>query len=165
MKEIDKQEQGEHTQSYLQLVQNQKTLILATVSDQGQPECSYAPYVKDGQNIFYIFVSELATHTKNMLHTAKASILFIKPEQETKNFFVRERVIFGCTISEIQQDDVLYNKQLSLMNDRFGETVELLRGLSDFHLLALTAVNGRYIEGFGKAFMINIADGSLSFPD
>jgi putative heme iron utilization protein len=163
VKEIDKQEQDEHAQNYRQLIQNQKTLILATVSDQGEPECSYAPYVKDGQNVFYIFVSELATHTKNMLHTAKASILFIKPEQETKNFFVRERVIFDCTISEIQQDDELYDRQLGLMNDQFGETVELLRSLPDFHLLALTPVKGRYIAGFGKAFMIDITDGSLGF--
>ena len=49
------------------------------------------------------------------------------------------------------------------MNDQFGETVELLRSLPDFHLLALTAVKGRYIAGFGKAFVINMADGSLGF--
>lgn len=163
MSDIDKQEQEEHTQNYQQLIKNQQTLLLATVSTHAEPECSYAPFVRDGHKVFYIFVSELATHTKNMMDTQKASILFIKPEQETKNFFVRERVIFDCTISEIQQDDELFNRQLSRMNDQFGETVELLRSLSDFHLLALTPVKGRYIAGFGKAFTIDMADGSLGF--
>lgn len=163
MSDIDKQEQEEHTHNYQQLIKNQQTLLLATVSTHAEPECSYAPYVTDEHKVFYIFVSELATHTKNMMDTQKASILFIKPEQETKNFFVRERVIFDCTISEIQQDDELFNRQLSRMNDQFGETVELLRSLSDFHLLALTPVKGRYIAGFGKAFTIDMADGSLGF--
>ncbi len=163
MSDIDKQEQEEHTQNYQQLIKNQQTLLLATVSSHAEPECSYAPFVTDEHKVFYIFVSELATHTKNMIDTQKASILFIKPEQETKNFFVRERVIFDCTISEIQQDDELYDRQLGLMNDQFGETVELLRNLPDFHLLALTPIKGRYIAGFGKAFMIDITDGSLGF--
>jgi putative heme iron utilization protein len=163
MSDIDKQEQEEHTQNYQQLIKSQQTLLLATVSSHAEPECSYAPFVTDEDKVFYIFVSELATHTKNMIDTQKASILFIKPEQETKNFFVRERVIFDCTISEIQQDDELYDRQLGLMNDQFGETVELLRNLPDFHLLALTPVKGRYIAGFGKAFMIDITDGSLGF--
>ncbi|MEE9338751.1 MAG: pyridoxamine 5'-phosphate oxidase family protein [Methylococcaceae bacterium] len=163
MSDIDKQEQEEHTQNYQQLIKSQQTLLLATVSAHAEPECSYAPFVTDKHKVFYIFVSELATHTKNMMDTQKASILFIKPEQETKNFFVRERVIFDCIISEIQQDDELFNRQLSRMNDQFGETVELLRSLPDFHLLALTPVKGRYIAGFGKAFMIDMTDGSLGF--
>jgi len=163
MSDIDKQEQEELTQNYQLLIKNQQTLLLATVSARAEPECSYAPFVRDELKVFYIFVSELATHTKNMMDTQKASILFIKPEQETKDFFVRERVIFDCSISEIKQDDELYDRQLGLMKDQFGETVELLRGLPDFHLLALTPVKGRYIAGFGKAFMIDMADGSLGF--
>ncbi|MCF6204267.1 MAG: pyridoxamine 5'-phosphate oxidase family protein [Methylococcaceae bacterium] len=163
MTDIDKQEQEEHTQNYQHLIKSQQTLLLATVSSHAEPECSYAPFVTDEHKVFYIFVSELAIHTKNMIETQKASILFIKPEHETKNFFVRERVIFDCIISEIQQNDELYNRQLSQMNDQFGETVELLRSLPDFHLLALTPVKGRYIAGFGKAFMINMTDGSLGF--
>jgi putative heme iron utilization protein len=158
---LDKKEHEIAVQNYRQLIQDQQTLLLATVSDQGEPECSYAPYVKDQNNVFYIFVSELAIHTKHMLQTLKVSVLFIKPEQKTKNFFARERVVFDCTVSEISQDDELYNLQLDKMNDQFGETVGLLRSLSDFHLLALTPRKGRYVAGFGKAFAINLADGSL----
>lgn len=161
MNDLDKKEHEDYVQNYHQLIQNQQTLLLATVSDQGEPECSYAPYVKGQNDVFYIFASELAIHTKHMLETLKVSVLFIKPEQKTKNFFARERVVFGCTVSEISQDDELYNLHLDKMNDQFGETVGLLRSLSDFHLLALTPRKGRYVAGFGKAFAINLADGSL----
>jgi putative heme iron utilization protein len=111
--------------------------------------------------VFYIYVSELAAHTKNMLHNNRVSVLFIMPESETQNLFARERIVFDCTISEIQQDDEIYETQLQAMQEKFGETVALLRNLTDFYLLALTPVTGKYIAGFGKAFEINIEKGQL----
>ena len=88
-----------YTKNYLELIQSQQSLLLATVTAQGKPESSYAPYVRDEKGAFYIFVSELATHTKNMLQSGCASILFIQPEEQTNNFFARKRVVFDCSIS------------------------------------------------------------------
>ena len=158
-------EQQEHIQKCRELIQSQKTLLLSTVTDQGKPEASYAPYVRDEQGVFYIYVSDLAVHTKNMLQQGSVSILFIRAENETNNLFARERVVFQCKVDEVQQDDECYEKQLQTMKDKFGETVELLRSLSDFHLLALIPDNGKYIAGFGQAFAINVTDDSLRFDD
>ncbi len=158
MNEISQQE---HIRNYQQLIQSQQTLILSTVTEQGKPESSYAPYVRDEQGIFYIYVSELASHTQNMLKTAAASILFIQPEKQCKNLFARERVVFDCSINEVQKQDECYYKQMLIMKEKLGETVELLQSLPDFHLLALTPINGKYIAGFGKAFSINMETGSL----
>jgi len=160
---VSKLDQDRHNNIAKELIQSQQTLLLSTVSEQGEPESSYAPYVRDQQGVFYIFVSELATHTKNMLLNSRASILFIRPEKETQNLFARERVVFNCTISEIQQDDQRHDNHLQKMEDKFGETVGLLRSLNDFHLLALVPVSGRYIAGFGQAFLIDTKDGSLIF--
>jgi len=158
MNEISQQE---HIRNYQQLILSQQTLILSTVTEQGKPESSYAPYVRDEQGVFYIYVSELAPHTQNMLKTATASILFIQPEKECKNLFARERVVFDCSISEVQKQDECYYKQMLIMKEKLGETVELLQSLPDFHLLALTPINGKYIAGFGKAFSIDMENGSL----
>jgi len=158
MNEISQQE---HIRNYQQLIQSQQTLILSTVTEQGIPESSYAPYVRDEQGVFYIYVSELASHTQNMLKTATASILFIQLEKECKNLFARERVVFDCSISEVQKQDKCYYKQMLIMKEKLGETVELLQSLPDFHLLALTPINGKYIAGFGKAFSIDMENGSL----
>ncbi len=163
MSEMDKNAQDQANQQYQKLIQDQQTVLLSTVSIQGQPECSYAPYVRDAQGSFYIFVSELARHTKNMLQNERASVLFIQNEKEANNLFARERAVFDCTISEIQQQDESYNTQLDKMTDELGETIGLLRSLPDFHLLKLSPVKGRYIAGFGQAFMINTADDVLEF--
>ena len=48
------------------------------------------------------------------------------------------------------------------MQEKFGETIELLRSLPDFHLLALTPVNGKYVAGFGKAYSINVVDWTIT---
>ena len=165
MNKISKQEQEQLNQNCHDLIQSQQTLLLSTVTAQGEPESSYAPYVRDSQGVFYIYVSELAAHTKHMLLKRSASILFIQPEKETKNLFARERVTFDCTVSEIKKLDESYNEQLQIMKQQFGETVDLLRSLNDFHLLALTPIKGRYIAGFGKAFFINTTDGTLNFND
>lgn len=161
MSDTDKHEL--HLQNYHQLIQHQKTLLLSTVSEQGEPECSYAPYVRDQQGVFYIYVSDLAVHTKNMMHNQKVSIMFIKPETETQNLFARERAVFYCSIREIQRTDECFDKQLQQLKQQFGETVDLLRSLSDFHLLALTPVDGKYVAGFGQAYKVNTADDSLYF--
>ncbi len=165
MNKISQQEQEQLNQNCYDLIQSQQTLLLSTVTAQGEPESSYAPYVRDAQGVFYIYVSDMAAHTKNMLVKGTASILFIQPEQETKNLFARERVTFNCAVSKIKKTDERYHQQLQKMKQRFGETIDLLRSLSDFHLIALTAVKGRYIAGFGKVFFINTTDGTLNFND
>jgi len=162
---MDITSQKQHNTNFNQLIKSQKTLILSTLTESSKPESSYAPYVTDEQGVFYIYVSELAAHTQNMLQNQKASILFIQPESEAKNLFARERVIFDCTISEVQQQDECYYKQMLIMKEKFGETVDLLQSLPDFHLLALTPINGKYIAGFGKAFSINMDNNSLQFEN
>jgi hypothetical protein len=158
MSQLYQQQQIQQEDDAKQLIQAQQTVLLSTVSIEGQPECSYAPYVRDQGGVFYIFVSELAPHTQNMLQTSLASLLFIQPEQETKNIFARKRVVFECTVDDIKQQEKCFERQLQAMREKFGETIDLLRSLSDFHLLALTPVNGKYITGFGQAFSINIDD-------
>ena len=40
---MDESAQEQANQKYKKLVQDQQTLLLSTVSIQGEPECSYAP--------------------------------------------------------------------------------------------------------------------------
>jgi putative heme iron utilization protein len=161
--EMDENAQEQANQKYKKLVQDQQTLLLSTVSIQGDPECSYAPYVRDEKGLFYIFVSELASHAQNMLQTPRASIMFIQNEKNANNIFARERVIFNCSINEILQQYEKYPVYLDRMSDELGETMSLLRSLPDFHLLQLTPDRGRFIAGFGQAFNIDINDDKLEF--
>lgn len=163
MAKIEGSKQQQYAQRYKQLIQQQKTLIISSVSTEAQPECSYAPFVRDLSGVFYVFVSDLAVHTKNMLENNRASIMFIQAETEAENLFARERVIFNCTVNETQKNQQGFEEQLQCLQQKFGETMGLLRSLPDFHLLAIKPVDGRYVAGFGQAFKVNVLTNTLEF--
>lgn len=143
------------------LIDSHQTLLLSTVTADGQPEISYAPYVRDGANRFYIFVSELAAHTGNLQQQGSAAVLFIRSETETRNPFARERAILQCRADEIPAGDPAHAEMLARLEQRFGDTVALLRRLPYFHLFALTPAAGRYVAGFGKAYDLELQTGRL----
>ena len=140
---------------YQTLIASQQTLLLSTASISGVPDLSYAPFVRDTAGVFYIFVSELAVHTVNLLANPQASLLFILPESEARNLFARERAVLNCRVCEIGRDHPVYSRQLDALQDKFGEVVSLLRPLPDFHLFALYPESGRYVVGFGQAYTID----------
>ncbi len=143
------------------LIASQQTLLLSTATANGAPDISYAPFVQDQAGCFYVFVSELASHTANLLQNPQASVMFIRPESESHNLFARERAVFGCKAKEIPHDDEIYAVHLQALSTKFGEVVNLLRSLSDFHLFALRPENGRYVIGFGRAYIIDMSNGSV----
>ncbi len=161
MTEISTQELEDISTRYHELLASQQTLLLSTASVTGVPDVSYAPFVRDNTGVFYIFVSEMACHTANLLNNPLASILFIRQEAESRNLFARERAILNCRVKETFRDDAGYTDRLQDLQDKFGEVVGVLRALSDFHLFALQPENGRYVAGFGRAFTINVNDGTL----
>ena len=161
MTEISTQALEDLSQRYHKLLASQQTLLLSTASITGVPDVSYAPFVRDNAGVFYVFVSEMACHTGNLLNNPLASILFIRQEAESRNLFARERAVLNCRVTETGRNDAGYTERLQDLQDKFGEVVGVLRALSDFHLLALQPENGRYVMGFGRAFSVNVNDGTL----
>lgn len=137
-----------------ELIQRHNSLLIASRSVDGAVAISYAPYLR-GEAGFYIFVSELARHTQNLLAQQRASILFIESEAEADNPFARQRLTFDCRVAEISKAHADYVQKLDGMAAKFGEIVGVLRALPDFHLLLLTPESGRFVAGFGKAFSVD----------
>ncbi len=137
----------------LTLRADRDSLILAT-SDGGDPDASYAPFVLDDDLAACIFVSELARHTRNLLRQRRAGVLFIEEENEARNPFARRRLALHCRVDEIARDSQQGERLLDRMQQRFGNTVELLRGLPDFHLLRLDVIDGSYVRGFAQAYPV-----------
>lgn len=134
------------------LRESQRSVILATVGPEGYPEASYAPYVCDDWDNFYIFVSRLAPHTHNLEIDRKASLLFIEPENLARQIFARRRLTYGCEVQPIACDAPEWEAQLTLMERRLGAVIAKLSRLSDFQLFRLVPFEGRYVRGFGQAF-------------
>lgn len=141
---------------------SRKSILLSSQNAEGVLETSVTPFILL-QDRFYIFVSELAQHTQNLLWLSQQSPekrhnisgLLVADESETEQLFARERLSFQFSVQRIEQDNELYNQALQLFSQQFGEVVEVLKGLPDFHLFALNSESGGYVRGFGQAFAFN----------
>lgn len=130
------------------------TVIMATVSSDGQPEASYAPYYFDHQ-FFYIFISELSQHTQNLNHCHECSLLFIEPENQADNLFARKRLSIQSSASLVSPETDLRQQTLALMKDKFGEIMTTLSQLPDFHLFKIAPKNANFVGGFANAQKFN----------
>ena len=69
-----------------------KTVILSTVSSDGEPFASHSPFVRDEEGNFYVFISTSVQHSHNMYNNGKAHILFLEDESKTKHIYARRRL-------------------------------------------------------------------------
>jgi putative heme iron utilization protein len=151
-------------ESFADFKQSVKTLQLSTLTATGKPNASYSPFVTDEQGSFFIFVSQLASHTQDLLTNPKASILLIQDEVEARQIFARQRISYQCGVEIINEESNEYIPMLDAMQKRFGNVVDLLRTLPDFILFRLTPCEGQYVKGFGKAYKL-VGEGLLELED
>ena len=138
------------TQNFLESF---KTLLMSTVSAEGVPNASYAPFVYVGDS-FYIYTSQLATHTSNLELTRKVSILFIENEHNADQPFARRRITFNCQADIIDRDGEVWIQIMDIFEEKFGAFIDVVRSLQDFKMFCLTPMSGLYVKGFGKAYRI-----------
>ncbi|TXH72173.1 MAG: pyridoxamine 5'-phosphate oxidase [Thiothrix sp.] len=130
-----------------------QTLLMATCNSYGEPDASYAPYLKH-MDYYYVYVSELSTHTENLMSTGRCSVLFIEEESAAKHLFARRRVTLQCQAEEIQRESHEFEQVLDLFVERFGKFMEMMRKLKDFHLFRLSPEKGAYVAGFAQAYTL-----------
>jgi putative heme iron utilization protein len=132
-----------------------ESLIISTVSQEGIPNASYAPFVMDGARNIYIYVSGLSTHTNNLQAVPKASVLFIEDESKTQQIFARRRLNYECSASLLPRDTQSWIQVISNFESRFGNIIKMMRDLPDFRVFKLTPYGGRFVVGFGAAYEID----------
>ena len=131
-----------------------RTLQMATASATGEPEASYAPFVRAGDNTFFICVSDLSRHTGHLAANGRASILLIEDESEAAQLFARRRLVFECAAGQVERGAARWNAIMDLFEREFGEVIGLIRPLADFRMFALVPRRGVYVKGFGQAWRI-----------
>ncbi|MCC3215010.1 pyridoxamine 5'-phosphate oxidase family protein [Chryseobacterium sp. X308] len=137
-----------------ELINASKSVILATVDAEGNPNSSYAPFVQVDQT-FYILVSFMAKHTKNLADGRKTSIMFIEDESATKQIYARERLTLEAAASQIERDSEVWNAVVGKLRETHGKVVEVISEMGDFILIALQPLKGSYVNGFGSAYFVN----------
>jgi len=141
------------------LLDKMQTLQLASIDDNDWPYCSYAPFLHNA-NSFYVFISELAAHTRHVLDTGKAALMIAADEADSAQIFARTRVYYQCVVEQVprtldDQPNPDYARLLDAYEQRHGKTVALLRSLADFHLVRFTPRTGLFVMGFGQAYKLS----------
>lgn len=136
-----------------ELVNSVKSVILATTNNEGVPTSSYAPYVQEGKD-FYVLVSFMAKHTKNLLN-GYASMMFIEDESATKQVYARERLTMETTTSEVERDSDLWKTVVASLKERHGKVVDIISEMKDFIVIKLEPTKGSYVNGFGSAYFVD----------
>ena len=137
-----------------ELLSGYQSVVLGTHGSNGYPFSSYAPFFYDGE-IIYIFISDIATHAKNIHATPKASALFIEDEIKSKNIFARKRISLQCDVTHISREEERFNSVMKHFQDKFDASlVSMLMGMKDFNLYALAPIYGEATFGFGEAYNI-----------
>jgi hypothetical protein len=134
--------------------EDRQTLILSTLSPDGFPHISYAPFVRleDG---YYILISEVAEHTQNLLANKNLSFMLLEDEQNSEQIFARHRLTYKANAEVMARESESWSQAISALEARFGQIVTNLSGLSDFRLFRIEPLTGRYVKGFGQAYSVN----------
>ena len=141
------------------LVNNRKSLLLSTLTEDDEPYASYAPFAI-GETCLYILISEIAVHAKNLQHHPRASVLIIEDEDSAAELFARLRVQYHVSAELIVPESGAWETGIACLAERHGDRIMGLSELADFKLFRLQPMSGRYVKGFGRAFQID--GGSLT---
>ncbi|MCX6061908.1 MAG: pyridoxamine 5'-phosphate oxidase family protein [Campylobacterales bacterium] len=132
-----------------------ETLVMASITPTGEPHASTAPYVRMG-NDFYILISTVAQHGRNLLESGKVSLLFAEDESKTLQPFARKRATIEASISEIHRENPIFLEAIDRFKAHFDpDLVQSLSEMGDFHLFKLSPLSGSVVMGFGKAYRLN----------
>ncbi len=134
-----------------------QTLQLATSDERGEPHASYCPFAWTEQGI-WVLVSDLAKHCHNLKREGVASMMLLEDESECRHLFARRRLTLDAGVTLIPRESARWAQGIDALRTRFGEMADNLAGLSDFHLFLLVPEEGRYVKGFGQAFVVRGAE-------
>jgi len=141
-----------------------KSAVIGTLDEEGRPFTSYAPFLHYDHR-FYIFISDIASHAKNLKSDGRASLFFIEDEARTDNIFARRRVSLQCDAAIVPREADRFAPVMAGFGEKFGgEMVSMLMKMSDFNLYELNSTGGEATFGFGEAYRVGGEHGEMLLP-
>lgn len=132
-----------------------KTCMIASLTPDAKAYASTAPYARDGK-VFYILISTVAQHGKNLLATDHVSLLFAEDESVCAQPFARKRITIEALVEQVKRDETGFEVGVEQLKNRFDtELVGNLAKMGDFHLFRLTTQSGSAVMGFGQAYRLD----------
>ena len=150
---------------YVKFMQDAKSVYISSISEHKggvAPEISYSPCIVDEDKNIYILVSTLSKRTGSLLVGHNVSLMFIEPEEQCEEIYVRTRLILYCTTLQIAREmgagHLLWNELVTQFTAKFGDIINMLVSLDDFKMFRFRPIRGTFVKGFGKAYTIEGKD-------
>lgn len=134
-----------------EMIDTMQSMFISSLNPDGTPHSSYAPFVRREQH-FFIAISRIAKHARNLLTHPQVSILFIEDESKSANILARKRVSFDALAEAVARDTVAFETAMTHFETRFGEMAQIYRTMKDFQLFRIQPMRGRAVFGFGQAY-------------
>lgn len=133
-----------------ELLNSKKTAFIASISEENLPQVSYAPYILINDKM-YIYISKVAEHYKNLENNKNVSVMVIEDETNSPILFARKRLTFKGEATKLSQvcDDI----KTKFEEIHSKNMMEVLYKM-DFDFFEIQLIEGRLVEGFGKAFKL-----------
>ena len=150
--------ENDSKQLLVELIENSKIASLGTCTD-NQPYVSMVSFsVKENFSEFYILISQLAKHSKNITKNNKISLMICQAETEAANPQTLARISMTGKAKLIERNKEEY---LSAKNNYLTKNInsEKYFSLGDFQLYKLEIEKARFVAGFAKTF--NLSSESL----
>ena len=133
------------------LIRNTRIAALAT-HHEGEPNLAMVAFsFAEDFSAFYIHVSRLGKHTRDMEIDPHVSLLIAETDDSRPDPQTLARVSLQGVAEILPKDDREYIRIKHLYLIRFPES-EALFSLGDFNLWRITPKHGRFVAGFARAF-------------
>lgn len=140
-------------QTLAQLLRNTRIAALGTIHE-GEPNLAMvAVAVESDFSSFYIYVSRLGKHTRDMETDPRVSLLLTEADDDRADPQTLARISLQGKAEIVERSSNDYTRIKSLYLTRFPEA-EKLFSLGDFSLWRINPKGGRFVAGFGQAFNI-----------
>ncbi len=130
------------------------SMMMATVSEEGEPFCSYTPYVEDEDHNYYIYISGSVPHSANMSANGKVSIMMIEDESKCEHIYARKRFYAQATAEAFSPNDERTEAINELFAKKFDSKVKYFFKMPDFRIYKITPKDGNLVLGFGAAYKV-----------
>ena len=150
---------------YVEFMNDAKNVYISSVNEHRggvAPEISYSPSIVDEDKNIYILVSTLSKRTESLLAERNVSLMFIEPEEQCEEIYVRTRLILYCTTLQIDREmgagHLPWGKLVAQFTAKFGDIINMLVSFKDFKMFRFRPIRGTFVKGFGKAYTIEGKD-------
>src|SRR5215216_6643771 len=143
-------------QTLARLIRSTRIGALSTLHD-GEPNLAMVAYsFAEDFSAFYIHVSKLGKHTRDMETDPRVNLLITETDDQRPDPQTLARLSIRGLAELLPRTDEGYAQVKKLYLERFPESEQLF-SLGDFNIWKITPRSGRFVAGFGRAFNLEPA--------